>query len=426
MGEQLVLDGFRAEIRGRDLGSLAHRIGPIIASPDALPRLAAATMSRMVGRDQTVAPSFTELFGRPPLVSAEAPGRVNLIGEHTDYNGGLVLPLAIPQRTRAELAPRHDDRVRAWTANLQREVGEYRLGTERPGRGWLDYVQGITQALQVAGHRLGGFDLRIESAVPLGSGLASSAALEVAVLRALREAFSLRLDDVEIALLGQKAEAGFVGAPVGVMDQMASQMADERRALFLDTRHMRFDRVPLPPGIEVAVIDSGISHHHAGGEYRIRRDECERASELLGFPELRDLDIQDLWRLATLPEPLDRRARHVITENARVRAAVAAMQEGNLERLGKLMATAHDSLRDDFEVSLPEIDRLVDLAHNEPGVYGARLTGGGFGGSVVLLTRVGDARSIAERVAAEYRERSGKPGAVLVPQLPDSEPPAVS
>jgi len=374
-------------------------------------------MSRMVERAQIGTPSFAELFGHPFLVAADAPGRVNLIGEHTDYNGGLVLPLAIPQRTRAELAPRDDDRVRAWTANLQREIGEFRVGSERPGRGWLDYVQGITQALHVAGHPLGGFDLRVESTVPLGSGLASSAALEVAVLRALREAFSLPLDDVEIALLGQKAENGFVGAPVGVMDQMASQLADERRALFLDTRHLRFERVPLPAGIEVAVIDSGISHHHAGSDYRLRRDECERAAELLGFPQLRDLDIQDLWRLAALPEPLDRRARHVITENARVRAAVAAMQEGDLERLGKLMCTAHDSLRDDFEVSLPEIDLVVDLARSEPGVYGARLTGGGFGGSVVLLTRAGEARVIAERVAAEYRERTGKNGAVLVPQF---------
>jgi galactokinase len=375
---------------------------------------------------RATAPPFAELFGRPPLVATDAPGRVNLIGEHTDYNGGLVLPLAIPQRTRVELAPRDDNRVRAWTANLPRETEEYRLGEEKPGRGWLDYVQGVTQSLRLAGHKLGGFDLRVESDVPLGSGLSSSAALEVSLLRALREAFGLRLDDVQIALLGQKAENDFVGAPVGVMDQMASSLADERRALFLDTRHMRFERVPLPAGIEVAVIDSGISHNNAGGEYRQRREECERAAELLGFPQLRDLDIQDLWRLVALPEPLDRRARHVITENARVRAAVAAMQEGDLERLGKLLNTAHDSLRDDFEVSLPEIDLLVDLARREPGVYGARLTGGGFGGSIVVLTRAGEARAIADRVVAEYRKRTGRNGAVLVPEASPETRPAVS
>jgi galactokinase len=379
--------------------------------------------------DRVTAPPFAELFGRPPLVAADAPGRVNLIGEHTDYNGGLVLPLAIPQRTRVELAPRdapEKARVRAWTANLPRETEEYRLGEEKAGRGWLDYVQGVTQSLRLAGHKLGGFDLRVESDVPLGSGLSSSAALEVSLLRALREAFGLRLDDVEIALLGQKAENDFVGAPVGVMDQMASSLADERRALFLDTRHMRFERVPLPAGIEVAVIDSGISHNNAGGEYRRRREECERAAELLGFPQLRDLDIQDLWRLVALPEPLDRRARHVITENARVRAAVAAMQEGDLERLGKILNTAHDSLRDDFEVSLPEIDLLVDLARHEPGVYGARLTGGGFGGSIVVLTRAGEARAIADRVVAEYRQRTGRNGAVLVPEASPETRPAVS
>jgi galactokinase len=363
--------------------------------------------------------SFAELFGRPPLLTADAPGRVNLIGEHTDYNGGFVLPLAIPQRTRAELATRDDGRVRAWTANLPREIEEYVLGEEKAGRGWLDYVQGVTQALLGAGHKLGGFDLRIESDVPLGGGLSSSAALEVSVLRALREAFGLRLDDVELALLGQKAENDLVGAPVGVMDQMASSLADEHRALFLDTRHMRYERVPLPSGVEVAVIDSGISHHHAASEYRLRREECERAAEILGFPQLRDLDNQDLWRLAQLPEPLDRRARHVITENARVRAAVSAMQEGDLERLGKLLNASHDSLRDDFEVSLPEIDLLVDLARREDAVYGARLTGGGFGGSVVLLTEAGQARAVAERIAGEYRQTTGEKGAVLVPVVPE-------
>jgi galactokinase len=365
---------------------------------------------------EPAAPSFAELFGRPPLLAADAPGRVNLIGEHTDYNGGFVLPLAIPQRTRAELATRDDGRVTAWTANLPREIEEFRLGAETPGRGWLDYVQGITQALGRAGHKLSGFDLRIESTVPLGGGLSSSAALEVSVLRALREAFALPIDDVQIALLGQKAENDFVGAPVGVMDQMASSLADEKKALFLDTRHMRYERVPLPAGLEVAVIDSGISHHHASGEYRRRREECEEAAELLGFPQLRDLEIQDLWRLAALPEPLDRRARHVITENARVRGAVSALQEGDLERLGKLLNTAHASLRDDFEVSLPEIDLLVDLARREEAVYGARLTGGGFGGAVVILLQAGEARAVAERVAEEYRQQTGEKGAVLVPE----------
>jgi galactokinase len=367
----------------------------------------------------TETPSFAELFGREAAVRADAPGRVNLIGEHTDYSGGFVLPLAIPQRTRVELAVQDGTRVRAWSANFdgrdQRKPAEYRLGEETPGRGWLDYVQGVTQVLARQGYRLGGFDLRIESDVPPGSGLSSSAALEVSLLRALREAFRLDLDDVKLALAGQKAENDFVGAPVGVMDQMASSLADATTALFLDTRHLRYQRIPLPAGAELAVIDSGVSHSHSTGEYRVRRRECEKAAELLGVPQLRDLDRNDLWRLAALPEPLDRRARHVITENARVRGAVAAMQEGNLERLGTLINASHDSLRDDYEVSVPEVDLLVRLAQAEPDVYGARMTGGGFGGSIVILARQGSARAVGDRVAERYSRESGRTGTRLVP-----------
>lgn len=374
------------------------------------------TVSETETERRTDLPSFEGLFGREPTVSADAPGRVNLIGEHTDYNGGYVLPMAIPQRTRVEIGTRIGTLVRAWSADLgEPKIEEYRLGEEAPGRGWLDYVQGVTQVLQQAEHRLRGFDLRIDSDVPLGSGLSSSAALEVALLRGLREAFGLEIDDLEIARLGQKAENDFVGAPVGIMDQMAASLADEGKALFLDTRTLRFERVPLPAGAELAVINSGVSHRHAGGEYRIRRQECEQAAELLGFRQLRDLDIQDLWRLVALPEPLDRRARHVITENARVRSAVAAMQEGNLERLGKLLYLSHQSLRDDYEVSIPEIDLLVDLANQDPDVYGARITGGGFGGSIVIVARAGTGRRIGERIVQEYGKRTERKATLLVP-----------
>ena len=360
--------------------------------------------------------TFAEVFGRESTVSADAPGRVNLIGEHTDYSGGFVLPMAIPQRTRVEIGTRIGTLVRAWSANLRDpKIEEYRLGEETPGRGWLDYVQGVTQVLQKEGHRLRGFDLRIDSDVPLGSGLSSSAALEVSLIRGLREAFDLEIDDLQIARLGQKAENDFVGAPVGIMDQMAASLADEGKALFLDTRTLRFERVPLPAGAELVVIDSGVAHSHAGGEYRIRRQECERAAELLGYPQLRDLDNQDLWRLVALPEPLDRRARHVITENARVRGAVSAMREGDLERLGKLLYLSHQSLRDDYEVSIPEIDLLVELARREPDVYGGRITGGGFGGSVVIVAEAGKGREIGERIVAEYDRQTGKKATLLIP-----------
>ena len=198
--------------------------------------------------------------------------------------------------------------------------------------------------------------------MPLGSGLSSSAALEVAVLRGLRDLFGLALDDVRLAQLGQRAENDFVGAPVGVMDQMAASLADDRTALFLDTRTLRYEQVPLPDGGALVVINSGVAHNHASGDYRTRRAECERAAAALGVPQLRDLGPADLPRVAALPEPLDRRARHVVTEDERVLESVAAMKAGDLRRLGELFTASHASQRDDFEVSVPEIDLLVDLA----------------------------------------------------------------
>ncbi|HSF42128.1 MAG TPA: galactokinase [Thermoanaerobaculia bacterium] len=365
------------------------------------------------------APTFDEIFGREATVRADAPGRVNLIGEHTDYSGGFVLPLAIPQRTRVELAPRIGTLVRAWSANVNHRIEEYRLGEEAPRQSWLDYVMGITLVLRDAGYTLRGFDLRIESDVPLGSGLSSSAAIEVALTRALREAYDLEIDDVQVAIAGQRAENEFVGAPVGIMDQMASSLADEHTALFLDTRSLDYERIPLPAAGELVVINSGVSHRHAGGEYKTRRQECERAAELLGVHQLRDLDTQDLWRLPSLPEPLDRRARHVLTENARVRSAVSSMRDSDLPRLGKLLYASHESLRNDYEVSIPEIDLLVELAREEPGVYGARITGGGFGGSVVILARKGTGRELGTRIATAYSEKTGETGTLLVPTVSD-------
>lgn len=360
---------------------------------------------------------FEALFGRPPRVRTRAPGRVNLIGEHTDYNGGFVLPMAIPQHTEVELAPREDGTVRAFSANLAPEerMGVYELGKEQPGRGWLDYVQGVTHVLRKEGHALKGFDLWLYSQVPAGSGLSSSAALEVALLRGLREAFGLTLDDVRLALLGQRVECDFVGAPVGVMDQMASSLSHGGAALFLDTRSLRYEQVPLPAGVEPMVINSGVTHSHAGGDYRVRRAECERAASLLGVPQLRDLPEEELPRALALPEPLGRRVRHVLTENARVLATVQALRGSDLAALGPLLYASHASQRDDYEVSVPEIDLLVDLARAEPDVLGARLTGGGFGGSVVMLARAGSGATAAARIAARYTERAGRQATVLVP-----------
>jgi galactokinase len=370
-----------------------------------------------------VTPSFQALFGHSPEVVAKAPGRVNLIGEHTDYNGGFVLPMAIPQQTHVELRRRLDQRVRVFSVNKSRqnEILEFELGHEAVSKTWLDYVQGVTAVLQREEHMLTGFELRIASEVPLGSGLSSSASLDVAILRALREAFSLPIDDVRLALLGQKVENDFVGAPVGVMDPMAVNLAGVGVALFLDTREMQFEQVPLPPGLDPIVINSGVAHNLTGGDYRTRRAECERAAALLGVPQLRDLSEADLPRAEKLPEPLGRRVRHVVTENARVLAAVQALRTADLPRLGALFYASHDSQRVDYEVSVPEIDLLVDLARAQVDVYGARLTGGGFGGSVVILARAGTGAGVAARIAEQYAARSGHRAAILVPQALGSQ-----
>jgi galactokinase len=347
------------------------------------------------------------------MISASAPGRVNLMGEHTDYNGGFVLPTPIPQRAYVQLETRIDDRVRAWS----REIGqweEYRLGEERRRGDWLDYVMGCTYAARTAGHELGGAVLRIASDVPLGGGLGSSAALEVAILRAMRDGFALTLDDVQLALLGQRAEHELVGAPVGAMDQLCASLGERGAALFIDMRSLELRRVPLPASIDLLVIASGLVHEHAAGSYRTRRAECEEAARLLGVECLRELTDGDRDRIARLPPPLDRRARHVVTENQRVLATVAAIERGELHRLGQLFAYSHASMRDDFEVSIPAIDTLVAIAAADPDVLAARLTGGGFGGSIVALAHGRTGVNAAHRIIERYAGQTGNAAQVLV------------
>jgi len=366
----------------------------------------------------TLLPSFEALFGRPPSVVADAPGRVNLIGEHTDYNGGFVLPAVIPQRTRVELSPRPDRRVVVWSASVEAAEWhkEFDLGLEAPTRTWIDYVQGVTVALQRRGHRIEGADLRVESRVPMGSGLSSSAALEVAVARAFRSACDLQLDDVELAMAGKWAENEFVGAPTGIMDQMAASLGESGTALFLDTRSMRCERVPIPRSVDLVIIDSGVRHHLVSGEYAVRRAQCEEACRRLGVVQLRDLSLADLGRVDALDEPLCRRARHVVTEGHRVLQAVAAMRANDAGQLGDLLYGSHVSMRDDYEVSHPAVDCLVELASSDPDIYGARLTGGGFGGAAVMLARRGSGRDAADRIARHYRAESGETPSVLLPE----------
>jgi len=365
---------------------------------------------------------FVDLYGRLPDVVADAPGRVNLIGEHTDYNDGLMLPAPLPQRTRVELARRPGREVRAWSATIPRASARpvvYTLGREARAQRWIDYVQGATQALARAGHALEGFDLRVESTVPRGGGVSSSAALLVALLRGLRELFGLTIADVALAHLARRAENELVGAPVGIMDPLVISVGRDGHALFIDAATSSTRLVPLPPDLGLVVIDSGIHHSHAGGEYRTRRAECEAACVALGVRTLRDAEALPGVdsRVAALPPPLDRRAGHVIAENARVRRAVTALEAGELAGLGRILNEGHASLRDAYEVSVPDVDRLVALTAAQPGVHGARLTGGGFGGSIVAIADADRAGDAARAAAAAYAAETGHQPAVLVPSL---------
>lgn len=362
-------------------------------------------------------PSFSDLYGLLPQVRGDAPGRVNLIGEHTDYNDGFVLPAALPLRTTVELTARRDDRVRVWSEAFADDPPvSFQLQVGAAAGDWADYVRGMVRVLADRGVTRG-FDARIASTVPVGGGLSSSAALLIALGRALRDAFALSIDDLALAVLARRAETDFVGAPVGIMDQMACSLADTTGALFIDTRTLDYARIQLPPEAGLLVIDSGVRHSHASGEYRTRRDECHRAASALGVTSLRDIGEDDLAAIAALPEPLNRRARHVVTENARVHATVAALRAGDLREAGRLFLASHASMRDDFEVSIRAIDALVESATRAPGVFGARLTGGGFGGSIVALAERGRAEAAGAATIALQNRAFPHQARMVVPAL---------
>ena len=356
-------------------------------------------------------------LGHRHTVIGEAPGRVNLIGEHTDYSGGFVLPTVIPQTTAVAVAANADANVRAWSHAVphEQQAAKFVIGAEAKADTWVDYVQGATSILQAAGHKVHGFDAIIRSEVPLGSGLSSSASLSIAVLRALRELFHLHIDDVALAGLARRVETDFIGVPIGVMDPLACALGAVNHALFLDTRSLAWQLVRIPSTAEIAVINSGISHSHATGGYRTRRQELDAGIRALGLNELRDLNDVQRSRVETLPDPHRKRVRHVLSENQRVLDAVEALRKRDIVKFGALMDASHVSMRDDYEISTPEIDRLVEIARAQKGVLGARLTGGGFGGSIVVLTQAGQATQIARTVAQAAREQIGLRPQVLVP-----------
>jgi galactokinase len=358
---------------------------------------------------------FTRRFSATPRVFS-APGRVNLIGEHTDYNDGFVLPMAIERRTLVAAAPRDDRRVVAVSGALA-ETFEFEL--DRPGpprRGiWGDYIEGTARALVARGVAVQGANLWIESDVPHGAGLSASAALETSVGLALSAlAGRLDLDRVTLALAGQAAEHEYVGTLCGIMDQYIASLGLERHALLVDCRSLEARSVPFDPaGSSLVVCDTGVKHELASSAYNQRRRECEEAVRLLspvlpGITALRDVDRSSFERHAgLLPEVVRRRARHVVTENERTLRAEVALSGGDFGEFGRLMAASHASLRDDYEVSCSELDLAVDEALAEPGVYGARMTGGGFGGCMIALARTESALPLIERVTRALSSRFG-------------------
>lgn len=355
----------------------------------------------------SVMKTFEEVFLTSPDVHAEAPGRVNLLGEHTDYNDGYVLPTAIPQKTFVAIKHNDAGEYRIYAAAMDK-LETFTL-QQPPDEHFASYVYGCICELKKRQIDIPPLDIYVHSSVPMGVGLSSSAALEVAALRALRKLLHLDIDDVTIAQIGQQAEIKYAHVNVGIMDQMASSLADTNHLLFLDTRTLERKLLPLPAGSEILVVDSGIPRTLAGSKYNERRAECEEAARLLKVAALRD--VTDPAAIASLPEPYRRRAKHVITENNRV---LQALQGLAAEVFGRLMNASHQSLRDDYEVSIPPLDDLVRLLQDQPEVFGARLTGAGFGGACVALCKQGRARFIAEKVLAQYQELGHK-GQVLVP-----------
>ncbi|MBI4476948.1 MAG: galactokinase [Acidobacteria bacterium] len=360
--------------------------------------------------DVALTARFVSLFGETPR-TYRAPGRVNLIGEHTDYSEGSVLPAALTLSCWVAGVPRTDGVLVVHSDNFNERITG--PAGARAG-GWEDYVRGVALALGAAGHRISGANLLIRGDVPMGAGLGSSAAVEVAVACALLDLSGLEMDRLDVARLCQHAENAFVGARCGIMDQFVAMYARAGTALRLDCRSLEFELVPIPDYVRLVACNSMVRHRLADGEYNRRRAECEAAVARVApaIPGLRSLrDVDPTWLEAhrgEIPDRLYRRIKHVVTENVRVLEMSDALRREDLGRAGALMAESHRSLRDDYEVSCPELDLMVALADRAPGIIGARMTGGGFGGSTVNLVHEGAVEDFCRYVAQRYETQSGR------------------
>jgi galactokinase len=349
-----------------------------------------------------------------PALRCAAPGRVNLIGEHTDYSGGFVMPAAIDFRTVATIRPRTDGRIVLSSENMSEQVSYPADPLPAVARQhWSDYPMGVAWSLAQEGVRVGAFELSLEGNVPLGAGLSSSASIEVATAFALLELAGATLPLATVALACQRAENAFVGARSGIMDQFIACAGQQDHALMLDTRSLEYRLLPIPPHVRLIICNSMVKHEHAGGQYNARREEVEEGTRILhrqipSIVALRDATEAQLMECRQLmPENVFRRCRHIITENKRVELAASALERGDLAAFGILMAEAHRSFRDDFEASCSELDTLVEIASGIPGCYGARMTGGGFGGCTVNLVDESRADQFRREIHARYRTITG-------------------
>ncbi|WP_414502176.1 galactokinase [Zymobacter sp. IVIA_5232.4 C2] len=354
---------------------------------------------------------FEEQFGYSPALTVRAPGRVNLIGEHTDYNDGFVLPCTINYFTVICGSARDDRIVRVIAADCDEQLDEFSLDDiqHHDTRSWPNYVRGVIRHLQLHGHAFNGADLVIKGNVPQGAGVSSSASVEVAVGTFFKALYDLPLDGKQIALLSQEAENRFVGCNCGIMDQLISALGEEGHALLIDCRTLNTQPVHLPEGTAVIIINSNFKRTLVGSEYNTRRQQCEAGARFFNKPMLRDVTLDEFEaRQQELDPEVAKRVRHILTENARTLEAADVLARGDLERLGELMAQSHASMRDDFEITVPQIDTLVEIVKGVIGSRGGvRMTGGGFGGCIVALVPEALVPDVQEAVAEQYEAKTG-------------------
>jgi galactokinase len=362
--------------------------------------------------------AFKNIFNDDPVFVVRAPGRVNLIGEHTDYNEGFVLPMAIDRAIWIALRPRPDSLVRVHALDLNLSA-TFDANFPKKGNGWAEYLKGTAYELQNAGFKLKGWEGVLSGDIPRGAGLSSSAAVELAAARAFAAVSGFEWNAARLAKIAQRAENDWVGVNCGIMDQMASAVSRAGRALFLDCRTLEVQHIPIPSGVSIFVLDTSTRRGLVNSAYNERRGQCEQAAKWFGVKALRDVSVETLQKTQNakredLNEVVLRRARHVITENARVLEAIQAMKSNDLVTLGRLFNESHASLRNDFEVTNDALDQIVECALEQPGCYGARMTGAGFGGCAVALVREEEAEAFAEAVSTAYRQRSGLEAGVYV------------